>query len=1170
MRKTIIKILTLCAVVGAFLGAMFLSVPVSAKAESEISVTADFTRTSIVAAKQMGFEIDNLATDSEGHAVYGAVPGAAWGAIVSGGNATVVYELNVGDGYVIKNGRLSFEIGVGHAGGLYWYNVSNTLGANLKIYVSTNKLAWTEVFDLDEASNHKIRSNENASSENGRYSNENEPISLNDYFSRSRKCYVKFDILHFDLEKAKEAQPAVSDWTEGIPLGKIGLCLYKINVSAEKEENDGANVVQITNDFTKSGAVSSFQGVTDYDKLVRDNNGNLTYPLVPAETWGATVNIRTGEIIYKLSADEGYVFGNTTLKLTFACFAAKEEFKGGNSDLLVQVSRDYVFWEKIYSSYETRGVSQTSAWISDSLSLDDYGGGMGVLYVKIILKCPEVDGVMLHQVPVLLKEVSLSATQEEPADSTIVPLKFGNKYGGDLTSGYPAITESSGLYDGTSECGLLPADSDSGNVVADNGYFVYRLTAPENKMFKNARFLMEYKLLSSANVRIQYSVDGASYFDFFNAVEHRGRIVYKNDYIHNNVAYQILDVNLYSVVRNKSVVYLKIFVDHPTGTYSVKDLKAEIFGINVQSTFADFFAVSNITYYLNGGNYENGEDNPTEYTSSTPEIVLKNPVKKYYDFKGWFDNAEFNGNAVTVINTVEAKDWQLYAKFERGTSAINVIVIGEGVLKDGDNNAITETSVQVLSGENYTIKLEPANGWLIYSLKVSSVEVLLKNDEYVIGYIDGDFDVVATFAKKQTTAGDFSVDYRDCIKYGNEWKKGLYDFDNLYITDDSFHALGNDNGIGYIVYKFVPNDKDLIFEAASLVTVSKPNDYLGMQTNERIDYYVGYDGENYELIYETPLSRSTKVVSTTQNLSEYVYDKTEFYLKIVIGSNSANWTLLYSLDIEFTYRTVELTVDYGDYTDVLYTQYKNKVLDTSLIVPRKGYVLTSKTVYADSERTNEFDLTKPVTEDTTIYMSAERESVGNVIAYVLNGGENSEFNSAEYSSEQTTILYPATREGYLFGGWYFDASLTLRATEITAGRFGKVTLYAKWIEDSVPDDIPINWDITYVLNGGENSAANFSTYRTGTGVELQAAAREGYVFDGWYSDSEFKNKIERIDEKTVGHITLYAKWISKEPQKSETTKIPSCTIAVVITGITLGVAMVGVSLMFLLKKRRKK
>ena len=61
--------------------------------------------------------------------------------------------------------------------------------------------------------------------------------------------------------------------------------------------------------------------------------------------------------------------------------------------------------------------------------------------------------------------------------------------------------------------------------------------------------------------------------------------------------------------------------------------------------------------------------------------------------------------------------------------------------------------------------------------------------------------------------------------------------------------------------------------------------------------------------------------------------------------------MLNSLDISFTYEVVELTIDYGDYQDVIYTQEKGTKLDLSQIKLKEGYVLKSEHVYTDESRT---------------------------------------------------------------------------------------------------------------------------------------------------------------------------------------------------------------------------
>lgn len=74
-------------------------------------------------------------------------------------------------------------------------------------------------------------------------------------------------------------------------------------------------------------------------------------------------------------------------------------------------------------------------------------------------------------------------------------------------------------------------------------------------------------------------------------------------------------------------------------------------------------------------------------------------------------------------------------------------------------------------------------------------------------------------------------------------------------------------------------------------------------------------------------------------------------------------------------------------------------------------------------------------------------------------------------------------------------------------------------------EAPQTYTITYVLNGGVNSNANPSAYTEQTDtVVLQDAVRDGYHFDGWYSDPQYTVRVTRIEKGSTGNITLYAKW----------------------------------------------
>lgn len=79
---------------------------------------------------------------------------------------------------------------------------------------------------------------------------------------------------------------------------------------------------------------------------------------------------------------------------------------------------------------------------------------------------------------------------------------------------------------------------------------------------------------------------------------------------------------------------------------------------------------------------------------------------------------------------------------------------------------------------------------------------------------------------------------------------------------------------------------------------------------------------------------------------------------------------------------------------------------------------------------------------------------------------------------------------------------------ITAKNGKTVTLYAQWSKKQ--------YTIKYVLDGGTISSENPTGYYYDTPtIQLAAAAKEGYTFKGWYTDSAFKNKITKIKREPV-------------------------------------------------------
>ena len=124
-------------------------------------------------------------------------------------------------------------------------------------------------------------------------------------------------------------------------------------------------------------------------------------------------------------------------------------------------------------------------------------------------------------------------------------------------------------------------------------------------------------------------------------------------------------------------------------------------------------------------------------------------------------------------------------------------------------------------------------------------------------------------------------------------------------------------------------------------------------------------------------------------------------------------------------------------------------------------------------------------------------------------------SEAEYlHGAKVTRPVDPVKDGYTFLGWYEEESET--AYDFTASLTGDLTLTAKFD--------PIEYTITYVLNGGANGA-NPATYDVNTpSFTLKDASRTGYTFAGWFDADENGNQIVAVAGGKTGNITLYARW----------------------------------------------
>lgn len=128
-------------------------------------------------------------------------------------------------------------------------------------------------------------------------------------------------------------------------------------------------------------------------------------------------------------------------------------------------------------------------------------------------------------------------------------------------------------------------------------------------------------------------------------------------------------------------------------------------------------------------------------------------------------------------------------------------------------------------------------------------------------------------------------------------------------------------------------------------------------------------------------------------------------------------------------------------------------------------------------------------------------------------------NSYTAVDKNLTLPTPPTKAHYEFVGWCSDEELTNIVTTIDTSAMTDLTFYAKYV--------PVNYTVTYNLDGGTNSENNPASYDvTDVVITLAAPAKDGYVFRGWYTDNAFTQPITEITKSNAGNLTLYARWAS--------------------------------------------
>ena len=139
-----------------------------------------------------------------------------------------------------------------------------------------------------------------------------------------------------------------------------------------------------------------------------------------------------------------------------------------------------------------------------------------------------------------------------------------------------------------------------------------------------------------------------------------------------------------------------------------------------------------------------------------------------------------------------------------------------------------------------------------------------------------------------------------------------------------------------------------------------------------------------------------------------------------------------------------------------------------------------------------------------------------------SGAANPKSRTVTYNSTYGALPAP-TRRGYTLEGWYTTSDFTTQVTSGTTVTTARDhTLYAKWTANT--------YTVTLDANGGTVTPTTLSVVYDGKygdryNNSLPLAKRDGYTFNGWYTDKIGGLEVEyfHLVSKAVNH-TIYARW----------------------------------------------
>jgi|GEM_PF-3872386 len=168
--------------------------------------------------------------------------------------------------------------------------------------------------------------------------------------------------------------------------------------------------------------------------------------------------------------------------------------------------------------------------------------------------------------------------------------------------------------------------------------------------------------------------------------------------------------------------------------------------------------------------------------------------------------------------------------------------------------------------------------------------------------------------------------------------------------------------------------------------------------------------------------------------------------------------------------------------------------------------------YKDINLTNAAVTGAIISTNTTLYAKWTL----NTYSVTFNSIDGSQIANLSGVTALPNPLPTPIKPGFTFVGWYKNVSLTNAAVAGTV-LSTNTELYAKWILN--------NYTVTFNSNGG-SSVTSITAYYNSVITEPTTPIYDGFVFAGWYKETELSTPWNFSIDSVTNNIILYAKWTS--------------------------------------------